>query len=381
MHVRKVKGYLSFYSDLHIIIKLMWPPLQQRFARFGTERYDTSEFAPSFDTNDELSSREYALTNWRTNKQITNNMAFLAFQRPFLSSPVVNSNSGSLELAEQSPESGISALPSGQRRADNGGPVESGFPTEQALATDMPGLFPFPNGPLMCSTMVPITEAGHVLSLKLQRQRTGYLPGNEHILLSTDNGSKFAGGAHFRRFAKALSLPYHEGSRFMLYDGAGAPVALCVQGSHKMERYYTFFGRTPLHSGDEALEVDDPSNDSELSVPLDFYPWFRVLDQGACSLLYRPVRVWNGSTFDPLCQAMAVPQSHKGPVEAVSNHLGLKPCYNVLLVDLDVDRSLGYMIQTGRNDWELVVAPGVDPAVVLCLGVVLNDMVHRILFC
>jgi len=163
-------------------------------------------------------------------------------------------------------------------------------------------------------------------------------------------GDSYADGAYFKQFRRGIGQTI-----FLLYDTNDRPVALCVQERLLMNKKTTIYGTQPLHHG-------QPSTAEEEGI--EFYKWFRICDIDQSHLLYRPIYVWNGETFRPLLKA--IPANKK-----------FKVCKRgeILIVNAR-DEMLGLTCpKEGRRGWDVSMAPGVDPAFMLCIAATMEEMV------
>lgn len=148
------------------------------------------------------------------------------------------------------------------------------------------------------------------------------------------------------------------GPRRLILETDSQPLALIVQDYRKR---YTVFGATPLVSSSARVEPQGSE---------DFYPWFQV-----CAQLDgdHVIQVWNGDSFDTILGATVDPIPTKQGNPAIET-----PVFSQQAAIHADGSTVGRIVkkEQGRlTTLQVMTGPGVDPAMMLCAAVILDDMV------
>jgi len=169
----------------------------------------------------------------------------------------------------------------------------------------------------------------------------------EVLGITTLHDKPYAGGAYFKEYK--LKGPI----RIVLYDRNGKPVALCTQEAARMKTY-TICGTNPLVDGDEAYVTQEG---------VDFYRWFHVHDTRDDDGY--PILLWNGKVFQRFLKA--VPTATE--FHELLQHVAL--CELVIKDDENHGHDLARIVE----GWRLEIAPYTDPAMILCVAIVLDKII------
>jgi hypothetical protein len=235
------------------------------------------------------------------------------------------------------------------------------FPTELELAERV---YPLPNGvngQLLAggeSNILPVTEVGHIIRLFLEHSKA-FLAREGRLTIKDVDGIDYAGGAHFKEYKGFVG-----NITLVLLDKDDNPIALCEQVRVKLHSEYNILGIRPLLKGDEPKREQDGAT---------FYPWFRVhAIDNAIQGCYRSISVWNGSDYVPM---LRVYPSTRRPGAKAANLCMVKK--TELLVTQESDCAIVAFLNKKTADnctgWEITIAPGVDPALVICTAAVVED--------
>jgi len=199
------------------------------------------------------------------------------------------------------------------------------------------------------SDMLPAQEAGTVIKLYLKHHQD-LLHRNGSIDILDSEGLPYADGAKFVERKRMM-----HSRRLILQDGTGKALALCVDSTDGPIRSYTVFGTKPLgeknHVIPGTVEVEGGKN---------FYPWFRIIDDHPS---FVSIDVWDSKADRFKSMLRATPKSYGFAIaSACKNH------------------NLGNIVSTlksnGNIGWNVICAPGVDPAMMLCIAASLENMVE-----
>ena len=195
--------------------------------------------------------------------------------------------------------------------------------------------------------LVP-TYTHNVTKAVIERGRSSIF--RRSLWFSSLSGESFAGGLSMRRVQRRFK------HRLLLIDGVSdEPLVVVVEKFDKAtaKKAYDVYGRLPLFLGARAGLYESGS---------PFYRWYRIEDS-RFSLVDRTVRVaTGGNTFQDLWMITAV-----------------KGARNQLLISTaDDSHPVGTLVEGDTGNWQLSIAPGTDPALILIIaGVVAEDETAR----
>ena len=184
--------------------------------------------------------------------------------------------------------------------------------------------------------------------------------------LRTHEGDVYARGAHVFCHQEASKT-----KRFILCGGDEQPIACCYRVDKAKDASYYIHGTDPLLEDDEPIAEEDD---------VEYFPWFQIVSTsgstGNAVLRQRvlEVQVWNGSTFESLWKISAGAASF-----ASLRGLELTDQDFVLHTDEGVVLSVmsNRACRNQESGWDLTFAPGVDPALGLMLGTVVDEFSTR----
>jgi hypothetical protein len=212
--------------------------------------------------------------------------------------------------------------------------------------------------------LVPVKEAGQLLKITIrpvEGQKGVHLKSDR--LLYDSHNRPLAGGVHITKFQKLLGR-----NRLVLYDKDQKPLVVAVQDTKEVtHKAYHILGPTPLHQGDKRKEKEGG---------VDLYPWIRVSDvETDMQLPHRQVSVWNGLKYMDFISIRQAEEEKKHVKDKVVLKKG-----EFVVVEVNNESSIyGLILKKGskRTDgWELIVAPGVDPVMMIMFAATLDEMVH-----
>lgn len=164
---------------------------------------------------------------------------------------------------------------------------------------------------------------------------------------------------------------------FVLQDDCQEPLALCLPDGRDLncKSAYTIYSRRPLENDDSDLEVVQHEGAT-------FYPWVRVVvktDKDEPKL-----QVWNSGDF---CDEFPSPESLSRDMDdgtVVADNSSTKRCRSLMskgeAYTYVGSRQQGQVgssaISKKRGGWNVTVQTGADPAMILCLTVVLGEVLH-----
>jgi hypothetical protein len=236
----------------------------------------------------------------------------------------------------------------------------SDFPTDADLAYRVHPLPKGVNGQLLAgdSNIVPVTEAGQVIRLFLEHSK-GFLAREGRLSIKNTDGLDYADGVHFKEYKGFMGK-----ITLILLDEDDKPIALCEQERVKLHRDYNILGVRPLLEGDEPKSKQDG---------VAFYPWFHVRDiNNAIQGYFRSISVWNGNDYAALWR---VYPATRRPGAKAANLCMVKK--TELLVTQESDHSIVALLNKKTVEhsigWDITIAPGVDPALVICTAAIVED--------
>jgi hypothetical protein len=275
----------------------------------------------------------------------------------------LETNFDTLQLIMASTENrhASTATVSGQVRATSKVRIPD-FPTESELAERV---YPLPNGvngQLLAgeSNILPVTEAGHIIRLFLEHSKA-FLAREGLLTIKDAAGLDYAGGVHFKEYKGLVGK-----ITLILLDKDDNPIALCEQERVKLHNEYNILGIRPLLTGDEPkIEQDGAA----------FYPWFRVhAIDNAIQGCYRSISVWNGSDYRYVPMWRVYPSTRRPGAKAANLCMVKK---TELLVTQESDHAIIAFLNKKTTDnctgWEITIAPGIDPALVICTAAIVED--------
>ena len=237
-----------------------------------------------------------------------------------------------------------------------------GFPSEDELASKVMKLPDLVKGKLLVedSEIAPINETGQVIKVSIQHGRWKFMSLTDTFSLVDAAGEPFAGGAHIVEKSNIIGRNTH----MMLKNKDDEVIALAVQDRLAINKQYNIYGTKPLVEGGEITEEGKT-----------WYPWFRVRDIDDNHLEYRSLLVWNGNNFQPMMRIYAAKFFPKRPISDL-----IPPSKGDNFVCDSEDKSKVYALMSKKSDkkmagWDLVIAPGTDPAAMIMLAAIMDDMV------
>jgi len=216
----------------------------------------------------------------------------------------------------------------------------------------------------------PTRRAQHVLRISMEKRFRH--PGLGYQL-RTNERDRYAGGAYIaKKGCSGILGGRRTANRFVLVDADNEPIACCDRSD---ESIYLICGAEPMLEGDLPVSTNCGKEDA------DFYPWYRVqnkvcssadTDQRDGDKLH--VQIWNGETYDPLWEVVR----NSGCQSPGQRRLTLARA-DFVIQTLDGASFLA-ILQDRRSrgiageGWNLVVAPGVDPAAILCVAATVESL-------
>lgn len=194
------------------------------------------------------------------------------------------------------------------------------------------------HGKLLCegSELQPCKK-GETIKLFLDHRK-----GKRTTFIKTDEGDLYGGGISMHDFRRTGNK-----GGFVLKDQTGHSLALCqLEPSDRHSFDYVIYGRQP---------IDKEPSDSKWQ----FFPWFRISSFNMGPFENQAIFVFNGNKFEPVLKVKAVcAQVHK-----------------IIVSNLDKKNSLGYAemqyMKKGKSSgWEINIAAGADPALILCVAMI-----------
>jgi hypothetical protein len=188
--------------------------------------------------------------------------------------------------------------------------------------------------------LAPVQEAGHLLRVFVDHDQD-FLARHGHMGMYDMSKEPYAGGINFEERNRLL-----KDRQYVLRDGTGSPIAMTsVDGTTDVVNACIIYGIKPLvekvpHQG---VVVEDG---------VAFYPWFRVVDDHPA---YTSIDHFDGTDFQPFLRARPDRQEHT---------VGL------LVKSASEHHTLGHLVKVKHGDklgWDVTAAPGVDPAMMLCI--------------
>jgi hypothetical protein len=175
--------------------------------------------------------------------------------------------------------------------------------------------------------------------------------------------------AHFKEYRRSI-----DSTTFALYGEDNKPVALvCQNPCALLNKEFTICGTQPVNPEDSIFQREKG---------VDFYPWLKVVD--VSFLHYKPISIWNGNVFELALKA--VPGDRL--FEEDSLHSPLPHRRDIAIFDAK-GADLGLLHKRVQNDennenfielsdfkpgYEVTVARGVDPYMMLCIAVALGEI-------
>ena len=248
-----------------------------------------------------------------------------------------------------------------------------GFKTEQELAKAVLRV----SGKLLAgkkSGIRPCMEAGSVVKLYMVREKhllhlkQVFHHQGEQLNIYDSEGNPYAGGVHFKEYKRRVVT----GKSLVLNNGNGEARALCFQDFVLIDRKaFDIYSTRPLWSGDAPFEQEDK---------VLCYPWFRMEVHGDPST--RIVYVWNGRGYQSFWKVFLGKKPVKNDdVNSPQHHPPNKG--DLVLKTYSLDADLAYVTihedeqRVGKDKvrYDITIAPGVDPGLVVCISAVLEIMV------
>jgi len=238
-----------------------------------------------------------------------------------------------------------------------------GFPSEDELAKKVMKLPERVHGKLLVedSEIAPVNEAGKLIKLSFQHGRWKFLSTTDTFSLVDVSGEPFADGAHIVVQSNIVGRNTH----MMLKNKDDEVIAMAVQERLAINKHYNIYGTKPLLEGGEINEDGKT-----------WYPWFRVRDIDDNHLEYRSLLVWNGNNFQPMMRIYPAMRFPNKP--GISDLIPPSKGDNIVC-DAEDKRKM-FALMSKKCDrkmagWDLVIAPGTDPAAMILLAAVMDDMV------
>jgi hypothetical protein len=170
--------------------------------------------------------------------------------------------------------------------------------------------------------------------------------------------------------AKAY-IQYKKVSRnkvFVLLDDYQEPIALCLADGHKTA--YVIYSRRPLENKENNLEA-------VMHEGATFYPWIRVVVK-APHQDKATFQVWNGRDFIDVSTRYPE-QSNRGTDDdtvVTSNSASRRLFAQMIVGPRHEGQVCSSATRNGRGGWNVNVQAGADPAMMLCLTVVLGELMR-----
>mmetsp|Transcript_6884 Transcript_6884/g.14039 ORF Transcript_6884/g.14039 Transcript_6884/m.14039 type:complete len:317 (+) Transcript_6884:243-1193(+) len=263
---------------------------------------------------------------------------------------------------------GLSHPVSGEVVAKNEPLVVAGFVGAQELSKrggiDKQKIKMLATGVEETSLIEPVKSLGHVIKIYLTHGKN-FLGRSGTISIQTMDGKLYAEGATVSDYMRPISQ-----ACFCLKDRNQHPVALCMQD--RIGSTYTLYGTTPLHPNDK---WETKQGDTKM------YPWFRVNRRGGkdrkvtCDVKspegekkkYKPYLIAKHATtkLNDFSDEVCVRKGEyiiAGDADAYNMR---EPPNHALLT--------GKTTKSGQVSWNLTIAPGADPALMICFSALVAD--------
>jgi hypothetical protein len=247
------------------------------------------------------------------------------------------------------------------------------------------------NGQVLCqgTAFLPVARKYEMLRIKMVYEKKNiwnFLPvQQEDIQLLDENAESYAGGAFFRRF----KLGVGRGQVVVLFDHENQAMALIKKKNNK----FMIFGTRPLVDGNDneyaepQMEVLSPSQLANFPVTkillnpilpkevVAFYPWFCLLTQSTSDGPIAFVSVLADTAPDSSAKQPAFEPLYKIIPKEGGSHGKKKKVFCVY--DYFNDERIAVVSNEcckGQMTNQVDVAPGVDPAMGLCIAACLDEM-------
>lgn len=227
-----------------------------------------------------------------------------------------------------------------------------GFPPDVDLAKVV---FPLPqqvNSKYMTDTdgVTPVSTAGNLIKLFINHSQDLFKR-NGNLAIVDKAHTPYAGGLKFverKRFMKDRI--------YVLLDANDKPIALTVEdGASDAVNACIIYSAKPL--------TDSPVHESVLLKEDDitFYPWFRVVDDHPA---YTSIDYWEPSgKYQPFLRAHPDKEEH---------------AVGLLIKSASGNHTLGHLVKMkkegGVHGWDVTIAPGVDPCMMICITAAMEDL-------
>lgn len=258
------------------------------------------------------------------------------------------------------------------------------FPSDVELAKVE---FPLPqqvNGMYLVDSedIVPAKESGHLLKLFIDRSQD-FLSLNGQLDIVTTAKHPYAGGVKFTERKRIL-----KNRTFVMHDKDGKIVALVMEDP-KADVFNAciIYGLKPIVEG-------TPTEMIVTEAELAFHPWFRVVDDHP---VYTSIDYFDGVEFKPFLRAHPDKKEHavgmliksasgiyntsqRAVSDEVQDH-----SHSLFILYIQGSHTLGHVVKmkksikegekhVEKHGWDITIAPGVDPAMVICVTVALEYM-------
>ncbi|KAL7575960.1 hypothetical protein ACA910_000752 [Epithemia clementina (nom. ined.)] len=200
---------------------------------------------------------------------------------------------------------------------------------------------------------------------------------DETISLYDDRNIPIADGAYWKHIVRRNVL-HTNSHRLVLHNHNDEPLCMCASEFKLGEYVYMIYGRQEPYYG-KSPHVQEKFDDKLI----DFYAWFqiRVSKHEAVRLVY----VWHSQNagtkpgFEPLFK-LGVVQSEDGKHSPVSAVHSSSPCTTFALQSYEDESQMYAVISTygEKNESvtpcsDVLIAPGVDPGMVLAISICLSQ--------
>lgn len=193
----------------------------------------------------------------------------------------------------------------------------------------------------------PVMEEGKLIKLFIDHSQD-FLTRNGHLGIVDTNKEVYAGGLKFterKRFMKDRI--------FVLQDKDNKPIALTVEdGKADAVNACIIYSSKPLVDGTAAHLILKEEE-------IDFHPWLRAVNDHPN---YVSIDHWDGSSFKPFLRAHPDKKDH---------------AVGLLIKSASGHHTLGHLVKMKRGDklgWDLVICPGVDPTMMICITAAMEDI-------
>jgi hypothetical protein len=151
---------------------------------------------------------------------------------------------------------------------------------------------------------------------------------------------------------------------FTMYNKYKVPMAVCEQ--HQGHQSFNVMGTSPLGSNTSLTKKVDGH---------DFYSWLQVRYVDAAMKMY-PILAWNGSEYEACIKVVVDADKTASSLKAGLTFAIMNwDCeYNLAKFSKKRVKGLKRMLEEG---WEVEVYPGIDPGLVLCLAVCLENLIKN----